>query len=112
MKQGPGTVCGPMVRELCTAGGIEGAADLGGQLGELRSCCGSESLGEGHSSGKRACRKCQDANAALAGAEKGCRWQAAVERAEAARVAEDTKEAAHAGGGKSLTPNPPSCNWR
>jgi hypothetical protein len=55
--------------------------------------------GEGHSSGNRANRKCQDAGVALGKAEKGCRWAAAAaERVEAACVAEETNAAAHAAG--------------
>jgi hypothetical protein len=48
----------------------------------------------------------------LVGAEKGCRWVAAAERAEAACDAEEMKAAAHAAGGTSLTPKLPSCNGR
>jgi hypothetical protein len=54
------------------------------------------SAGKGHSSGNWVCRKCQHAEVALVGEEKGCRWVEAAERAEAARVAEEMKAAAHA----------------
>jgi hypothetical protein len=40
----------------------------------------------------------------LAGARKGCEWEAAVERAEAAGIAEETKEVAAV---KWVTPKSP-----
>jgi hypothetical protein len=70
------------------------------------------SAGGGHRSGNWVCRNCQHADVTLVGAEKGCRWVAAAERAEAARVAKEMTAAAHAAGGKSLTPKPPSRSGR
>jgi hypothetical protein len=40
------------------------------------------STGEEQSFRIQVCKKCQDANAALAEGEKGCRWRATDERAE------------------------------
>jgi hypothetical protein len=40
-----GLVGGPKARQLCTVGGCEGVADLGGQLGELRGGSGRQALG-------------------------------------------------------------------
>jgi hypothetical protein len=63
--------------------------------------------GAGHRSGNWVCRKHQHADVAPVGAKEGCRWVAVAERAEAARVTEEMKAAAHAAVGKSLTPKPP-----
>jgi hypothetical protein len=54
------------------------------------------------------CKCCQDLNAVLVRVEKRCRWEAAGEWAAAARSAEESKEVAHASGGKFVMPKPSS----
>jgi hypothetical protein len=110
-------VSGPSARQPCTAGGSEGIADFGEQTGELRGCRGRQAFGwRGPEFGELSVHVVPECRRGAGTCEKGCRWVAAAEKAEAPCIPEEMKGAAHAAGGKSLTPKASShsgrWNWR